>query len=116
VRSTIGEEVSGAGEASAALLGRPESRVSSGILRNTAPPGAEDITVTDREREPWQNNKPGPIISMRRERGSVTVWALGEDRFDVVAPDESHEIIGLDAARALAFVLAEQLGPPVDTG
>jgi hypothetical protein len=51
-----------------------------------------------------------------RERGTVTVWALGEDRFDVVAPDESHEISGLDAARALAHVLAEKLGPPVDIG
>jgi hypothetical protein len=70
----------------------------------------------DREPEPWQRNEPGPFISMPRERGTVTVWALGEDRFDVVAPDESHEITGFDAARALARVLAERLGPPVDMG
>jgi hypothetical protein len=72
--------------------------------------------MADRERDPWQSNKPGPLITMPRERGTVTVWALGEDRFDVVAPDESHEIGGFDAARALAHVLAEQLGPPVDMG
>jgi hypothetical protein len=70
--------------------------------------------MADREREPWESNKPGPAIAISRERGTVTVWALGEDRFDVVAPDESHEISGLDAARALAHVLADQLGPPVD--
>jgi hypothetical protein len=74
------------------------------------------MTVADRERTSWQTNKPGPVISMPRERGTVTVWALLEDRFDVVAPDESHEISGFDAARSLAHVLAEQLGPPVDIG
>jgi hypothetical protein len=74
------------------------------------------MAVSDREPEPRQSYKPGPFISMPRERGTVTVWALVEDRFDVVAPDESHEIIGLDAARALARVLAEKLGPPVDIG
>jgi hypothetical protein len=70
--------------------------------------------MADRDREPWQSSEPGPVIAVARERGTVTVWALGEDRFDVVAPDESHEISGLDAARALAHVLAERLGPPVD--
>jgi hypothetical protein len=74
------------------------------------------MTVTDCEREPWQSNEPGPFITMPRERGTVTVWALGEDRFDVVAPNESHEISGFDAARALARVLAEKLGPPMDIG
>jgi hypothetical protein len=69
--------------------------------------------MADREREPWEPSQPGPFIAIPRERGTVTVWALGEDRFDVVAPDESHEISGLDAARALAHVLAEQLGPRV---
>jgi hypothetical protein len=69
--------------------------------------------MADREREPWESNKPGPFIAIPREHGTVTVWALGEDRFDVVAPHESHEISGVDAARALAHVLAEQLGPPV---
>jgi hypothetical protein len=69
--------------------------------------------MADRERELRESNKPGPFIAMPRERGTVTVWALGEDRFDVVAPDDSHEIRGFDAARALAYVLAEQLGPPV---
>jgi hypothetical protein len=72
--------------------------------------------MAHREHEPWESNKSGPSIAIPRERGTVTVWALGEDRFDVVAPNESHEISGLDAARALAHVLAEQLGPPVDIG
>jgi hypothetical protein len=69
--------------------------------------------MADHEREAWESNKLGPFITIPRKRGTVTVWALGEDRFDVVAPDESHEISGVDAARALAHVLAEQLGPPV---
>jgi hypothetical protein len=38
------------------------------------------------------------------------------DRFEVVVPDDSRQIAGFDPARALARVLAEQLGPPVDIG
>jgi hypothetical protein len=53
-------------------------------------------------------------MTMLRERGNVTVWALGEDRFDVVGPDDGHEIGGYDAACALAQVLAEKLGAPIN--
>jgi hypothetical protein len=39
-----------------------------------------------------------------------------QDRFDVVAPDDSHEIGGFEAARTLAHVLAERLGQQADIG
>jgi hypothetical protein len=69
-------------------------------------------------REPalWETNAPGPFITMPRKRGTVTVWALGRDRFQVEAPDASREIDGFDAARDLAHQLAEQLASAVDVG
>jgi hypothetical protein len=70
--------------------------------------------MVDRKPATWETNEAAPFITMQRERGAVTAWALGEDRFDVVAPDDSHEISGFDAARALAHLLAEELGPAVD--
>jgi hypothetical protein len=71
------------------------------------------MAMVDREPAAWETNAPGPFLTLPRDRGKVTVWALGEDRFDVVAPGDSHEIAGYDAARALAHVLAEELGPAV---
>jgi hypothetical protein len=72
--------------------------------------------VTKRAPGLWKSSAPGPWATLERERGTVTVWSLGEDRCDVQTPDDSHEISGFKAARALAHVLAEQLGPPVDIG
>jgi hypothetical protein len=47
---------------------------------------------------------------MPRERGTVTVWSLGQDRFGVDAPEASHELEGFEAARGLARRLAKKLG------
>jgi hypothetical protein len=74
------------------------------------------MAMVDRGPAAWETNEASPFITMQRERGAVTVWALGEDRFDVVAPGDSHEIGGLEAARTLAHVLAEKLGQPADIG
>jgi len=72
--------------------------------------------MTKREPELWQTNAPGPFITLLRERGTVTVWALGQDRFRVEAPDATHELEGFEAARAVARGLAERLGVAVDVG
>jgi hypothetical protein len=74
------------------------------------------MAMVDREPAAWETSEAAPFITMRRERGAVMVWALGEDRFDVLAPDDSHEIRGFEATRTLAHVLAEKLGQPADIG
>jgi hypothetical protein len=71
---------------------------------------------TKREPAAWETDAPGPFITIPRERGTVTVWALGQDRFRVEAPDASHQLEGFHAARAVARGLAEQLGEAVDVG
>jgi hypothetical protein len=74
------------------------------------------MAMADPEPAAWETSEASPFITLQRERGNVTVWALGEDRFDVLAPDDSHEIAGFHAARNLAHVLAERFGAPVDMG
>jgi hypothetical protein len=65
--------------------------------------------MRDREPEPWETNAAGPFCTMRRAHGTVEVWALGEQRFRVVAPGHEQEITGHDAAVQAAEELAEQL-------
>jgi hypothetical protein len=74
------------------------------------------MAMADGEPAAWETSEAAPFITLQRERGAVMVWVLGEDRFDVVAPDDSHEIGGFEAARTLAHVLAEKLGQPADIG
>jgi hypothetical protein len=72
--------------------------------------------MIDREPEPWESSAHGPLITMRRERGTVTVEALGEDRHRVRAEDatEADEIVtAYEAATSRAHELADQLGPPL---
>jgi len=47
---------------------------------------------------------------MRRERGIVTIQALGGERFEVKASGEVHEAAGYEGARTLAHRLAQRLG------
>jgi hypothetical protein len=50
---------------------------------------------------------------MPRERGTVTIWSLGNDRHRVRAEGEidvDHVINGHDDAHEFALVLAERLG------
>jgi hypothetical protein len=58
------------------------------------------------EPEPWQTNAPAPFLTI----GDVSVWALGDQRFRVVAPDDSREVEGFAPARELAHRLASALG------
>ena len=51
-----------------------------------------------REPEPWQTNQPGAFLTI----GDVSLWALGDQRFRVVAPDDSCEVEGFAPARELA--------------
>ena len=64
-----------------------------------------------REPEPWEIKTPGPFVTMVRERGSVTIRALGSERFEVAAEGQAQAVEGYDAARGVAHELAEGLGP-----
>ena len=64
----------------------------------------------------WMSNAPGPFVTMERERGVVTVSALGEQRFLVRIDgelSEEREVTGHDEALTFAGELAERLGEPV---
>jgi hypothetical protein len=54
--------------------------------------------MPERQPEPWENAAPGPFLSI----GEVAVYARGEDRFRVVAPDVEREVEGFEPARQLA--------------
>jgi hypothetical protein len=60
----------------------------------------------DREPEAWETSAAGPFLTI----GKVSVRALGEQRFRVVAPDDSREVEGFASARELAHRLASALG------
>jgi hypothetical protein len=66
--------------------------------------------MPDREPQAWESSAAGPFVTMRRERGTVEVWALGEDRFSVRAPGRDEQIVvGHDTAMQAADALAAQL-------
>jgi hypothetical protein len=64
--------------------------------------------------DPWANS---PYVTLKRERGTVTIWALGEGRLRVLAEGEIKEehIITGDrvSAHRLAHQLADRLGAPL---
>jgi hypothetical protein len=43
--------------------------------------------MPDRKPEPRESGAVAPFLSIDTEHGTVEVWALGEDRFAVRAPD-----------------------------
>jgi hypothetical protein len=57
-----------------------------------------------REPEPWQTTHAGPFLAI--EGSAVVVWTLGEQRFRVVAGDESREVEHFEQGRELAHALA----------
>jgi hypothetical protein len=69
--------------------------------------------VSVRESEPWQVNRPGPFLTMLRERGTVTIQALGSERFEVCAEGQVQQVEGYQGARVLAHELAEGLGSAI---
>jgi hypothetical protein len=58
-----------------------------------------------------ESSAAGPLSTLERERGTVTIRAIGEGRYDVQTPSHA-QICGFDAAP----VLAEQLSPAIDRG
>jgi hypothetical protein len=69
--------------------------------------------MPDRTFASEQTTAPGPYLTMPRERGVVTIWALGNDRHRVRAEGEidvDHVVTGRDPAHEFAGVLAERLG------
>ncbi len=54
------------------------------------------------EPEPWQTNEARPFNVMEKPRGTVSISALGGERFRVEAPGHDSEVEGYDQAKALA--------------
>ena len=73
----------------------------------------EDLRVPYHRPEPSETSAARPFLIMKRERGNVTVWALGEDRFEVRAPHVSQEVGGYEPAMDLAHWFAQSLGPAI---
>ena len=65
--------------------------------------------------DPWTSNAPGAFCTMERERGVVSISALGEQRLLVRAESElseQREIAGHDQALAFAGELAATQDEP----
>jgi hypothetical protein len=77
---------------------RPASDAPQTVQRLTALASAP----VDREPAAWETNAAGPFLSV----GEVGVYALGEDRFRLVAPEGEREVEGFEPARELAHELA----------
>jgi hypothetical protein len=60
------------------------------------------LAVVDREPAARETNATGPFLSV----GAVAVYALGEDRFRLVAPGGERDVEGFEPARQLARELA----------
>jgi hypothetical protein len=65
--------------------------------------------MPDRQPEPWETNAAGAFLQLPRARGTVEVWALGDQRFKVVAPGQEEVVMGYAEARERARALAQQL-------
>ncbi len=52
--------------------------------------------------EPWQTNAAAPFLVIETERGAVSVWSLGRERFRVEAPHQGSEVEAFDRARTRA--------------
>ena len=61
------------------------------------------------EPEPWQTNAARPFVVIEKPRGTVSISALGNERFRVEAPGHDSEVTGYAEARALAHELAAGL-------
>ncbi len=55
--------------------------------------------MADRQPEPCESSAPGAFLRIERAHGAVEVWALGEDRYSVKAPEPEQLAVGFDAPR-----------------
>ena len=53
----------------------------------------------------WETNATGPFLTI----GEVEVYALGQDRFRLVAPAVERDVEGFEPARQLPHELAASL-------
>ena len=58
--------------------------------------------MVEHDAEPWETSAGGPFLTLEREHGSVEVWALGRNRFVVLAPGHEQEVVGNDVAQVAA--------------
>ena len=88
-------------------------RVRATARTNSRRPDALAAGMADRHNarspERWESGAAGPFLWIETARGSVEVWALGEDRFRVTAPGHEQLVTGYDEAERTADALAEQL-------
>ena len=61
------------------------------------------------EPEPWQTNEARPFVVIEKQRGTVSISSLGNERFRVEAPGHGSEVEGFAEARGLAHELAAGL-------
>jgi hypothetical protein len=61
----------------------------------------------DHEPAAWETSASGPFLSV----GEVDVFALGEERFRLIAPDGEQEVEGFEPAWQLAYELAAVVSP-----
>jgi hypothetical protein len=72
--------------------------------------------MTDHEPESRQVDTTAPFMTMPRERGEVTVWALGNDRFRVQAAGVSRDVSGYRTAEGWPACSARTSAQPVPDG
>lgn len=84
--------------------------ISSQSDRTLHKPTAYDAGMSAREPEPWQTNEARPFLTLEQPRGTVSVSALGDDRFQINAPEGQHVLEGFPDARERAHTLARELG------
>jgi hypothetical protein len=66
--------------------------------------------MPDREPEPWESGAAAPFLWIETPRGNVEMWALGEDRFRITAPEQEQIVTGFEEAEKVADSLAERIG------
>jgi hypothetical protein len=75
--------------------------------------------VSLHEPERWKIGASGPYLTLPRERGTVSLWALGNERHRVRAVGEvdvDRVVTGHEEAHEVARVLAERMGEPAASG
>jgi hypothetical protein len=67
--------------------------------------------MPDREPEPWESGAASPFLWIETPQGTVEMWALGEDRFRITAPNGHEQLVtGYYEAERTADALAGRPG------
>jgi hypothetical protein len=65
--------------------------------------------MRDHRPEPWESGAAGPFLWIETPQGNVELWALGEDRFRITAPEHEQLVLGFQEAERTADAVAERL-------